>query len=346
MKLSILGAGAWGTALGIALAARHDVTLWCRDARQQQSLTAERVNRRYLPGAAIPASVRITDDIGVALADCELVVAAIPTAALRQTLRTVAAARCSDVVWLCKGFETGSAKFPHQVAVEELGPAFRYGALSGPSFADEVARGLPAAVTLASRDADFAASAGRELHTGRLRVYSSDDLPGVETGGAVKNVIAIGAGMADQLALGDNAKALLITRGLAEMMRLVLMCGAAPSTTAGLAGIGDLLVTCASPHSRNHRLGAALARGAHLDDALRDIGMVAEGVYASRAAHALALHHQIELPVFEHLYRVLHQGLPVERALAALMANVDDRALRIMGLVSMVIGTVLLYLVH
>ena len=305
MKLAILGAGAWGTALGIALAARHEVTLWCRDVRQLQSLTAERVNSRYLPGAAIPASVRITADIGVALDDCQLVVAAIPTAALRETLRAVAAARCTDVVWLCKGFEAGSAKFPHQVAVEELGPAFRYGALSGPSFADEVARGLPAAVTLASRDADFAAFAGRELHTGRLRVYSSDDLPGVETGGAIKNVIAIAAGVCDGLALGNSARAALITRGLAEMTRLGMRLGGRLETFMGLAGVGDLVLTATSDLSRNRRVGLGLASGKSLTTILGDLGHVAEGVSTAREVSRLAAELEVDMPITEAVCRVL-----------------------------------------
>lgn len=310
MKLAILGAGAWGTALGIALAARHDVTLWCRDPQLQQSLAAERVNGRYLPGAAIPASVRITTDIGVALGDCQLVVAAIPAAALRQTLRTVAAgpgsdARCSDVVWLCKGFETGSAKFPHQVAAEELGPAVRYGALSGPSFADEVARGLPAAVTLASRDPEFAAYAGRELHTGRLRVYSSDDLPGVETGGAVKNVIAIAAGVCDGLALGNSARAALITRGLAEMTRLGMRLGGRLETFMGLAGAGDLVLTATSDLSRNRRVGLGLASGKSLAVILDGLGHVAEGVSTAREVSRLAVELDVDMPITQAVCRVL-----------------------------------------
>lgn len=305
MKLAILGAGAWGTALGIALSGRHEVTLWCRDPDQQRSLDTERVNRRYLAGAAIPDSVRITADVDAALGDCELAVAAVPTAALRQTLRRVAAARCADVVWLCKGFETGSAKFPHQVAAEELGSGFRYGALSGPSFADEVARGLPAAVTLASRDADFAAFAGRELHTGRLRVYSSDDLPGVETGGAVKNVIAIAAGVCDGLALGNSARAALLTRGLAEMTRLGMRLGGRLETFMGLAGAGDLVLTATSDLSRNRRVGLGLASGDSLTAILGRLGHVAEGVSTAREVSRLAAELDIDMPITQAVCRVL-----------------------------------------
>lgn len=319
MKLAILGAGAWGTALGIALAGRHEVTLWCRDPGQQQSLAADRVNRRYLPGATIPASVRITADVDVALGDCQMVVAAVPTVALRQTLRAVAAAQRSDVVWLCKGFETGSAKFPHQVAAEELGAGFRYGALSGPSFADEVARGLPAAVTLASRDAEFAAFAGRELHTGRLRVYSSDDLPGVETGGAIKNVIAIAAGVCDGLALGNSARAALITRGLAEMTRLGMRLGGRLETFMGLAGAGDLVLTATSDLSRNRRVGLGLASGKSLAVILDGLGHVAEGVSTAREVGRLAAELEVDMPITQAVCRVLDGAISARDAVDELL---------------------------
>lgn len=306
MRLAILGAGAWGTALGIALSARHEVTLWCRDPQQQQRLAAERCNSRYLPGVTIPQSVRITAEVGAALASCEMVVVAVPTASLRQTLRVVAGStRHPDLVWLCKGFETGSAKFPHDVAAEELGSAFRFGALSGPSFADEVARGLPAAVTLASRDPEFAAFAGRALHTGRLRVYSSDDLAGVETGGAVKNVIAIAAGVCDGLALGNSARAALITRGLAEITRLGMRLGGRLETFMGLAGAGDLVLTATSDLSRNRRVGLALAAGKSLAEILAGLGHVAEGVSTAREVTRLAADIGVDMPISEAVCRLL-----------------------------------------
>lgn len=319
MKLAILGAGAWGTALGIALAGRHEVTLWCRDPRLQQTLEADRINHRYLSGVTIPASVRITADVDAALGDCQMVVAAVPTVALRQTLGVVAAARRFDVVWLCKGFETGSAKFPHQVAAEELGPGFRYGALSGPSFADEVARGLPAAVTLASRDPDFAAFAGRELHTGRLRVYSSDDLPGVETGGAIKNVIAIAAGVCDGLALGNSARAALITRGLAEMTRLGMRLGGRLETFMGLAGAGDLVLTATSDLSRNRRVGLGLASGKSLAVILDSLGHVAEGVSTAREVSRLATELEVDMPITQAVCRVLDGAISARDAVDELL---------------------------
>ena len=306
MRIAILGAGAWGTALGIALAPRHAITLWCRDSRQSGQLAATRVNARYLPGIVIPATVQIAADADAVLRSCELVIVAVPTAALRETVRRVASRkRALDVVWLCKGFESGSAKFPHHVVGEELGERFRVGALSGPSFADEVARGLPAAVTLASLDAEFAATAARELHTGRLRVYSSDDLAGVETGGAVKNVIAIAAGICDGLKLGSSARAALITRGLAEMTRLGLRLGGRLETFMGLAGAGDLILTATSDLSRNRRVGLGLAGGRRLADILVDLGHVAEGVLSAREVLRLAQDLDVDMPITRAVCRVL-----------------------------------------
>ena len=306
MKIAILGAGAWGTALGIALAQRHEIAVWCRDPEQGRELAAARVNARYLPGVAIPAAVRITADANDALRSCELAIVAAPTAALRETTRRVAQQkRPPDVVWLCKGFESGSAKFPHQVVGEELGERCRYGALSGPSFADEVARGLPAAVTLASHDAEFAAAAARELHTGRLRVYSSDDLAGVETGGAVKNVIAIAAGVCDGLTLGSSARAALITRGLAEMTRLGMRLGGRLETFMGLSGVGDLVLTSTSDLSRNRRVGIGLARGRSLAEILADLGHVAEGVPSAREVQRLALELKVVMPITSSVCSVL-----------------------------------------
>ena len=297
MRLAILGAGAWGTALGVALAADHQISLWARDAEQCRKLAAGRTNDRYLPNVAIPATVRITPDMALAIEESELIVVAVPTSALRETLRHVACSSTAGVVWLCKGFETGSAKFPHQIAEEELPPTQSRAALSGPSFANEVARGLPAAVTLASSDANFAALVSRELHTGRLRVYSSDDLIGVETGGAVKNVIAIAAGACDGLNLGASARAALITRGLAEITRLGVRLGGRAETFMGLAGAGDLMLTSTSDLSRNRRVGLLLASGRPLSDILKELGHVAEGVYAAREVLRLSKQLGVDMPI-------------------------------------------------
>jgi len=298
MKLAILGAGAWGTALGVALSSRHQISLWVRDPAQCRNLAADRINARYLPDVAIPGNVRITPDVKSAIDGSELIVVAVPTSALRQTLKLVAsAASAAGVIWLCKGFESGTAKFPHQVAEEELPPARPRAALSGPSFASEVARGLPAAVTLASRDLAFAEMASRELHTGRLRVYSSDDLIGVETGGAVKNVIAIAAGVCDGLELGASARAALITRGLAEITRLGIRLGGRSETFIGLAGAGDLMLTATSDFSRNRRVGLQLALGQPLPDILVKLGHVAEGVPTTREVLRLSRQLGVDMPI-------------------------------------------------
>ena len=307
MNLAILGAGAWGTALGVALAPLHRVTLWGRDPSQCRELDESRCNRRYLPDVAIPGNVRITHDLEEALIPCDLIVVAVPTAALRETLKRVAAngAAKAGVVWLCKGFEAGSARFPHQVADEELPSSQPRAALSGPSFAAEVARGLPAAVTVASVDPGFATLASRELHTGRLRVYSSDDLIGVETGGAVKNVIAIAAGVCDGLNLGASARAALITRGLAEITRLGIRLGGRKETFIGLAGAGDLMLTATSDLSRNRRVGLHLALGHRLNDILDRLGHVAEGVHSAREVLRLAQKLEVDMPITRAVSQLL-----------------------------------------
>lgn len=306
MKIAILGAGAWGTALGIALAPRHEIALWCRDPQQSDLLASARINTRYLPGVAVPPQVCITDEANDALRSCELAIVAVPTAALRETVRRIARQkRPLDVVWLCKGFESGTAKFPHQMVAEELGGGFRIGALSGPSFAEEVARGLPAAVTLASSDAEFAAAAARVIHGGRLRVYSSDDLAGVETGGAIKNVIAIAVGVCDGLSLGSSARAALITRGVAEMTRLGMRLGGRLETFMGLAGIGDLVLTATSDLSRNRRVGLGLAHGRSLAEILAELGHVAEGVSTAREVQRLAVELKVDMPITRSVCSVL-----------------------------------------
>lgn len=320
MNLAVLGAGAWGTAMSIALSTRHAVRLWARDPALARQIAAGRTNTRYLPGAMLPESILVAEQVECALADAELVILAVPTAGLRESFRLVAAqADCTDVVWLCKGFEAGSAKFPHQMAAEELPAGFRTAALSGPSFADEVARGLPVAVTLASHDAIFSAAAARVLHTGRLRVYSSDDLAGAETGGAVKNVMAIAVGVADGLNLGASARAALITRGLAEITRLGLRLGGRLETFMGLAGLGDLVLTATSDLSRNRRVGLQLAAGRPLSRILAELGHVAEGVNTAREVQRLAQQFGIDMPITETVCRLLDNRVSPPEAVEELL---------------------------
>lgn len=306
MKIAILGAGAWGTAIGINLAARHEVTLWARDAVQCSAIRSARCNERYLPGLVLPDNLVLENDFAVAANNCALVLVAVPTSGLRQTLQRLKAARCAaPVVWLCKGFEKQHAKLPHEVCAEELGADARCGVLSGPSFAEEVARGLPTAVTLASADTEFARDAAQQLHSTTLRLYSSDDVVGVEVAGAVKNVMAIAAGICDGLKLGLNARAALITRGLAEITRLGVRLGGRTETFMGLAGVGDLILTCTGDLSRNRRVGLKLAQGVPLADILAGLGHTAEGVYSAREVARLATALKVEMPITYAVCRVL-----------------------------------------
>src|SRR5258706_14287012 len=262
-RIAVLGAGAWGTSIATVLCARLEVALWAQNAEQAQAIHATRRNERYLPGIEIPKALLVTSDLAKAVHAARLVLVATPVAGLRDVLQRLD--RPMPVVWLCKGFEEGSGLLPHQVAAETLGDGVNCGALSGPSFAEEVARGLPCALTLASTAADFAREAAALLHGGRMRSFYSGDVMGVEIGGAVKNVMAIAAGISDGLGLGYNARAALITRGLAEITRLGLKLGGRLETFMGLAGIGDLTLTCTGDLSRNRNVGLKLAQGLALD---------------------------------------------------------------------------------
>lgn len=320
MKLAVLGAGAWGTAISLSLARRHAVTLWARDAEQARALAATRTNQRYLPGYPIPDAVRITAELAAARDGCDLILAATTSAGLRPMLRQLTfLGAAAPLVWLCKGFETGSAQLPHQIAAAELPATLPRAVLSGPSFAAEVARGLPAALTLASSDAEFAARVVRELHDGALRIYSSDDVIGVEVAGAVKNVIAIAAGICDGLGLGHNARAALITRGLAEITRLGLRLGGRLETFMGLAGAGDLILTCTGDLSRNRNVGLQLARDVALPDALQSLGHVAEGVYTARAVDRLARELGVDMPITRAVCRVMDENIPARDAVQELL---------------------------
>lgn len=322
MKIAVLGAGAWGTAIGIYLCARHEVRLWARDAALVAALRAERSNRRYLPGFPLPPSLAPVDEMAAALEGADLMLAAVPTNGLRSTLRAVqAAGRAVPLVWLCKGFESEQAKLPHQVCAEELAAGTPRAVLSGPSFAQEVARGLPAALTLASTDSGFARDTAQVLHGATLRIYRSEDVAGVEAAGAVKNVIAIAAGVSDGLELGLSARAALITRGLAEMTRLGVALGGRAETFMGLAGAGDLILTCTGDFSRNRRVGLALARGVPLPDVLAGLGHTAEGVFTARAVAVLAGRLGIDMPITRAVCRVLDDSRQARAAVHELLAR-------------------------
>ena len=326
MKIAVLGAGAWGTAIAIVLSSRHTVRLWARDAALAESLRAGRRNLRYLPGFPIPPAVEPTGDLGRALDGAELMLSAVTAGGLRATLRAVRAADGrAPLVWLCQGFESGEARLPHQVCAEELEPGVPRAVLSGPSFAEEVARGLPAALTLASADGAYAREAARALHGTPLRIYPSEDVVGVEAAGAVKNVMAIAAGVSDGLELGLSARAALITRGLAEMTRLGVALGGRAETFMGLSGIGDLVLTCTGDLSRNRRVGLSLARGAPLEEVLAGLGHTAEGVMTARAVRTLAERLAIEMPITRAVCRVLDDSRQARAAVQELLAR-EQRA--------------------
>ena len=321
MKVPVLGAGAWGTAVACALAPRHQVYLWARDPFQAAALGAQRENLRYLPGFTLPASIAVGADPGAALDGADLLVIATPTRALRSLLRDLAARRCTaPLVWLCKGFERDSGLLAHQIVAAELGARTDAGPLSGPSFAEEVARGLPTALTVAG-DSTFCALVTQVFHAGALRVYSTDDVIGVEVGGAVKNVLAIATGIADALGLGMNARAALITRGLAEITRLGVALGARAETFTGLTGVGDLILTCTGDLSRNRRIGLMLGQGRRLDDALAELGHVAEGVWSASAVAGRAATLGVQMPITEAVCAVLDGRLGPREALHRLLAR-------------------------
>jgi glycerol-3-phosphate dehydrogenase (NAD(P)+) len=322
MNIAILGAGAWGTALSISLAASHRVTLWARDASLAAEIRSGRRNTRYLPEIPLPPSVAVTDVLSGALAESDVALITTPSSQLRDVLTRVrASGPARPVVWACKGFEQGSNKLPHQVAAEVIGKDAACGALSGPSFALEVAQGLPTALTLAAHDAGFAKRMARELHQLSLRVYFSSDLTGVEISGAVKNVMAIAAGISDGLGLGLNARAALVTRGLAELTRLGVALGGRAETFMGLAGAGDLILTCTGELSRNRRVGLRLALGDPLDTILKQLGHVAEGVYSAPAIEALAEAKKIDMPITKAVCSVLFHGTAPREAAQQLLAR-------------------------
>jgi glycerol-3-phosphate dehydrogenase (NAD(P)+) len=322
-KVAVLGAGAWGTAISCVLAARLEVALWARDSGQARTIGATRRNDRYLPGFELPSTVAVSADLAAATRGAELLLAATPVAGLRELLGKLRGAQSAvqPLVWLCKGFEQGTGELPHQIAAATLGEKARFGALSGPSFAEEVARGLPCALTLASRDAAFAREAAALLHGGRMRVYYSTDLVGVEIGGAVKNIMAIAAGISDGMGLGLNARAALITRGLAEIARLGAALGGEPETFMGLAGAGDLILTATGDLSRNRRVGLELARGKPLADVIATLGHVAEGVYSAKEVARLAAARGVDMPVTGAVNDVLAGRLAPAAAVERLLAR-------------------------
>jgi glycerol-3-phosphate dehydrogenase (NAD(P)+) len=324
MKVAVLGAGAWGTALAINAGAQHSVTLWARDAAQAQAMQAERVNTRYLPGLPFTSGVHVSSaPLGAWLAEYDLVVIGSPMRALRGMLTELAPLLGNrvPVAWLCKGFEAdpdGVGYMAHEICAQ-VAPALQAGALSGPSFAQEVAQGSPTALVAASDSAVARDAMVAAFHNPSLRVYANQDIVGVEVGGAVKNVLAIATGLCDGLQLGLNARAALITRGLAEITRLGVALGAKADTFMGLSGLGDLVLTATGDLSRNRQVGLALAKGMTLQQAVDSLGHVAEGVYSARTVVQRAQHLGVEMPIAEGVVALLDGQTTPAQAVAELM---------------------------
>ncbi|MDD5389370.1 MAG: NAD(P)-dependent glycerol-3-phosphate dehydrogenase [Gallionellaceae bacterium] len=322
MNVCVLGAGAWGTAMAIRLAGAARVRLWTRSPEHATAMAATRVNARYLAGQELPANLAPSADLDASLRDADWLISAVPTSGFRPLLQTLRErGGKTPLIWLCKGFEAGTRRLPHEVLEETWPEHPAAGVLSGPSFALEVARGLPAALTVASRDTEFARGAAQALHDPRLRLYASTDVVGVELGGAVKNVIAIAAGISDGLGFGLNARAALVTRGLAELTRLGLHLGGRPETFMGLSGMGDLILTCTGDLSRNRQVGLRLAAGESLEGALRQLGHVAEGVTTALELAVLADTLRVDMPITQSVAAILRGEIPPGEAVAALLAR-------------------------
>jgi glycerol-3-phosphate dehydrogenase (NAD(P)+) len=322
--VAVLGAGSWGTALAIQFAhSGRPVRLWGRDRARLAEMAASRRNERYLPSAPFPDSLQVESDLPAALSGARDVLVVVPSQALRALLTELAPllAPTMHVAWATKGFEQSTGLLPHQVAREVLGSGRRVAVLSGPTFASEVGAGLPTAMTVASPDAAYAQALAGELSSANFRAYTSTDIMGVEIGGAVKNALAVGAGLSDGLGFGANTRVALITRGLKEMTRLGVALGAQADTFMGLAGLGDLVLTCTDDQSRNRRFGLLLAAGKSPEEALAGIGQAVEGYAAARAIHAVAARAGVEMPLCAMVYRVLYENLPAREAVRALMTR-------------------------
>ena len=324
-SIGVIGAGAWGTALAAHLARRHTrVFLWGRNSQTLNAITAQRENQRYLPGISLPGNIVCQPDFARLIASSSHLVVAVPSTTMREIMRQINANTSSHlrgVIWACKGLEQKTGKFLHQVAAEELPDAIQTAILSGPSFAQEVAKGLPTAVTVASSDACFAQESAQLFHHSLFRAYTSTDVTGVEIGGAFKNILAIAAGIIDGLQFGANARAALITRGIAELIRFGKHLNLNTETFSGLSGIGDIILTCTENLSRNRRFGLGLGSGKTLTEVEQEIGQVIEGKYAAKVVYQLARRHAIELPISRQVYQVLYEHKDPRRAAEDLLAR-------------------------
>ena len=321
-KVAVLGAGAWGTALAMHISNQHQVSLWGRNAGHVSGMRKARANPLYLGDFRFHDNLQVEDDVGAAIQDADLILSVVPTAGFRNILKEMKALKSTTpIIWAHKGLEPQTAKLPHEVAQEELGVNQKWGALSGPSFAAELVRGLPTAVTLAASDAEFALQAANLIHGNNLRVYNSTDVVGVSVGGAVKNVMAIAAGISDGMGFGNNARAAMITRGLAEITRFGVALGAKTETFMGLAGAGDLILTCTGQYSRNREVGLQLASGKSLDDILQGLGHVAEGVNTAREVMRRADSMKIDMPITYEVNQALTHGKSAREAVTDLLGR-------------------------
>ena len=323
-RVGVIGTGAWGTTLAIVLASKgFETTLWEHQAERTAEMERERQNSTFLPGISFPFSLRVTNDIREAVTGRELVLLVTPSQRLRENTRAIAPHLAPNAIILSgsKGLEVGSLKRMTEVIAEELPEALRerVAALSGPNIAQEVARGLPSAAVVAGSRREVAEAARETLNTATFRVYTTNDVIGVEVGGALKNIIALGAGACDGWGYGDNAKAAFMTRGMAEIARLGIACGANPLTFAGLAGVGDLIATCASPLSRNRHVGLEVAKGRPLDDVLAEMKSVAEGVSTTKAAYELSKRYGVEMPITATIHAILFEGKSARQGVIELM---------------------------
>ncbi|MDO5714332.1 MAG: NAD(P)H-dependent glycerol-3-phosphate dehydrogenase [Tissierellia bacterium] len=322
-KITILGGGSWGTAIARLLANKHgDATLYILEKPQAAYVQKYRENPHFLPGVKLSEALKITDSIKEAVKDAKYVVLGVPTSASRSVMEEIKDLLEKDaiVINLAKGIEVGTLKRISEIA-EELIPNHSFVSLSGPSHAEEVGRDIPTAVTVSSKDEDAAKEIQDLFSTENFRVYTQKDLIGVEIGGALKNIIALAAGLSDGLGYGDNTKAALMTRGMYEMSKLGICLGAAPQTFHGLAGMGDLIVTCTSMHSRNRRCGILLGQGKSIDEAIEEVGMVVEGIKTTKSAYHLAQKYQVEMPITEKLYDVLYHRQDPKKAVLSLMTR-------------------------
>ena len=323
-ELCVLGAGSWGTALAVQFArAGHPTRLWGHIAAEQRAMAAARCNQLFLPGVTFPSALTVHEDLAAAIRGVNDLLIAVPSHALREVLSRLEPLleTGARLAWATKGFELDTGLLPHQVARAVLGSERAMAVLSGPTFAKEVGAGLPTAMTVASSNADFANDLALRISSDNFRAYTSSDIVGVEVGGATKNVLAVGAGLADGLGFGANTRVALITRGLAEMTRLGIALGAQRETFMGLAGLGDLVLTCTDDQSRNRRFGKLLAKGTDVVLALKEIGQVVEGYMAAKAVYRVAQHHQVEMPICEGIYQMLHENLPPQEVVRGLMSR-------------------------